>query len=247
MTTASAWVVGWVVTVFIVGVIVIGRLVVRRRTPVRAPLPPLVFPFRPPSPSEERLEVVVSARHMPQRNGAVHANGSGTRPAPARVPPFADRVAEAPNRLPLIADRAPPADAHVAPPSDDEYVNGQTIRFYRPFEQALQLLPGHLEVVAGTTREREIRFVRVPGGPPSVLLGREPGLLPNTIGLGSATVSRRHARMDYVDGHWHVKNLSRTNPLVVNNDQVDDAGAGRVLAEGDRLELGDVVLRFHEH
>lgn len=172
------------------------------------------------------------AREVPHRNGVAHANGA-LRPEVV-VP-----------RVPVDESRPrPPRDL---PPPADALRNGETIRFYRPTEQALQLLPGHLEVLSGATREREIRFVRVPGGPPQVLLGRDPGPAPNDIGLGSVTVSRRHAQMDYIHGRWHVKNLSHTNPLVVNDDLLFDSGPGRPLADGDRLELGDVVLRFHEH
>ena len=80
-----------------------------------------------------------------------------------------------------------------------------------------------------------------------MILGRDASRSPNMVGLGSPTVSRRHARLDYADGRWLVKNLSQTNPLVVNDDEVSEADAARPLADGDRLQLGEVVLRFHEH
>jgi hypothetical protein len=140
---------------------------------------------------------------------------------------------------------------HPAPvrPPDAEYNETQTVRFVRPTasDQSVQLLPGRLEVLEGETLHREIRFVRVPGEPVQVVLGREAGLTPHYIGLGSPTVSRRHARFDFADNRWIVKNLSRTNPLVVNDDELFDTDAPRTLADGDRLELGEVVLRFHAH
>jgi predicted component of type VI protein secretion system len=58
-------------------------------------------------------------------------------------------------------------------------------------------------------------------------------------------VSRRHARLDFAHNRWTVKNLSRTNPVIVNDDELSDTEVARPLADGDRLELGDVVLRFH--
>jgi pSer/pThr/pTyr-binding forkhead associated (FHA) protein len=66
------------------------------------------------------------------------------------------------------------------------------------------------------------------------------------VGLGSPTVSRRHARLDYTNGQWEIRNLSQTNPLVVN-DELSDSDVARPLVDGDRLELGEVVLRFHSH
>jgi hypothetical protein len=123
----------------------------------------------------------------------------------------------------------------------------ETVRFSRAVDQPVQLLPGRLEVLAGETRHREIRFVRIPGEPLQLILGRDAGPSAQYVGLGSATVSRRHARLAYADGRWMVKNLSQTNPLVLNDDELSDTDAERPLVNGDRLELGEVVLRFHAH
>jgi hypothetical protein len=106
-------------------------------------------------------------------------------------------------------------------------------------------LPGRLEVLAGTTHHREILFVRIPGKPAHLVLGRDGGPAPHYVGLDSPTVSRRHARFSYADGQWLVKNLSQTNPLVVNNEELSESDGERPLADGDRLELGEVVLLFH--
>ena len=130
-----------------------------------------------------------------------------------------------------------------------EHDSTETVRFVRPSDgdAAVQLLPGRLEVLGGATPHREIRFMRSPGESAHVILGREVRLSPHYVGLGSPTVSRRHARFDFADNQWIVKNLSQTNPLVVNDDELFDTDAARPLADGDRLELGDVVLRFHTH
>lgn len=121
-----------------------------------------------------------------------------------------------------------------------------TVHFRRPVEHAVQLLPGRLEVLAGEQRHKEIRLVRVPGERPEVILGRERLDTPGHIALQSSTVSRRHARLAYADGVWRVANLSQTNPVVVN-DEALPADHERTLADGDCLELGEVVLRFHTH
>ena len=59
-------------------------------------------------------------------------------------------------------------------------------------------------------------------------------------------MSRRHARLAFSNGHWAVANLSQTNPVVVNDEEFAHTDAARGLADGDRLELGEVVLRFRE-
>ncbi len=123
----------------------------------------------------------------------------------------------------------------------------ETVRFRRTTDEPVQLLPGRLEVLAGEKRHREIRFVRVPGELPQLILGREGGSSPQQVALESTTVSRRHARFAFADGQWGVANLSQTNPLVVNDEVLNAVDAPRALADGDRIELGDVVLRFRAH
>ena len=138
--------------------------------------------------------------------------------------------------VPLIADR----ESQVA-------INSETVRFQRPTEDVVQLLPGHLEVLAGDSRHQEIRFVRVQGQQPHLILGRNPGRSPQHIALNSSTVSRQHARLAFAGGRWNVANLSKTNPVVVNDVELSNVDGERPLADGDRIELGEVVLRFHSH
>jgi pSer/pThr/pTyr-binding forkhead associated (FHA) protein len=153
-----------------------------------------------------------------------------------------------------------PRRAEPAPPPDDLLPAGalqsmkptepsttDTVRFRRPADEAVQLLPGRLEVLSGLASLREIRFVRVPGERPEVILGREPGSSPQHVSLPSSTVSRQHARLEYSGGGWSLTNLSRTNPVVVNDEMLSNIQGHRSLADGDRIELGDVVLRFCAH
>jgi len=159
-----------------------------------------------------------------------------------------------------LASFAPPVAEIPAPRADERRVepvmadresqvplNSETVRFQRPTEEVVQLLPGHLEVLAGDSRHQEIRFVRVQGQQPHLILGRNPGRSPQHIALNSSTVSRQHARLAFAGGKWNVANLSRTNPVVVNEVALSTAAGERPLADGDRIELGEVVLRFHAH
>jgi hypothetical protein len=143
------------------------------------------------------------------------------------------------------AEFAPASFAPVEVEPDESTPAGtETVHFRRPTDQAVQLLPGRLQVLSGLTMPREIRFVRIPGERPQLILGREPGSSPPHVALPSSTVSRQHARLDFSGGRWGLTNLSRTNPVVLNDETLSSADGERALADGDRIELGDVVLRF---
>jgi hypothetical protein len=155
----------------------------------------------------------------------------------------AEPVRDAEPVLPVQTTRSPV----VAELANEEPSSSETVHFRRPSDQALQLLPGHLEVLSGLAVPREIRFVRIPGERPQLILGREPGSSPPHVALPSSTVSRKHARLDFSGGRWGLTNLSRTNPVVVNDETLSSADGERPLTDGDRIELGDVVLRFSVH
>ena len=157
-------------------------------------------------------------------------------PVHARVTPPLRYQGERPVNIPSSLD----TDMHAPATSE-------TVRFVRPADEVVQLLPGHLEVLSGDTGHQEIRFVRVAGQQPHLILGRNPGRSPQHVSLNSSTVSRQHARLAFSGGKWVVANLSQTNPVVVNDQQLTDLDGERQLADGDRIELGEVVLRFHAH
>ena len=265
-------VVAMVVAVGMVGVFaaLVIRWIVKNDAAASSSLPPLFIPIQAPDAQD-----APRANGMPQFNGARYANGAAQAngvshanrephadPADlSRYAPPASRTVSRPQaasvappphvetqvRRAVADDRASTQAGPLNPPREERRRDAETIRFFRPTEQPLQFLPGHLEVLEGMAKDREFRFVRVPGDAPHVFLGRNGGPSPNMVGLGSETVSRQHARMEYADGQWHVKNLSRTNPLVVNDEELLEADAARPLLDGDRLELGEVVLRFHAH
>ncbi len=87
--------------------------------------------------------------------------------------------------------------------------------------------------------------MRIPGRPAELTLGRDPGDGGQHVTLHSSTVSRQHARIGVVQGRWVIVNLSRTNPVVINHEELSIHDGRRNLTDGDRLELGDVVLRYH--
>jgi hypothetical protein len=105
----------------------------------------------------------------------------------------------------------------------------------------LQLLPGRMEVVSGLD-PGELRFVKLPFADDAVTFGRGSGERHRHIRLPNPTVSRLHAVMRFDSAAWTIANLSRTNPVVVNGEQLGDGE--QVLRDGDHVEMGEVVLRF---
>ena len=101
-----------------------------------------------------------------------------------------------------------------------------------------------MEVVAGDLRGREIRFVRTAGD--AYTFGRQPGQGASHIQIQSATVSRKHAAMRYVNGRWRIRNLSSTNPLRINGEFADTPQKEYTLHDGDRIEMGEVAFLFRE-
>lgn len=175
---------------------------------------------------------------------------------PPLVIPLADELAREsqPSDSPFARDidESPPDAVPVRPlpaplaldTGDEVPATAETVRLARPTEDAVQLLPARLEVVAGLPRRQDIRFVRTPGEAPHMTLGREPALSPYHVTLTSNTVSRQHARVAYTNGQWKVVNLSTTNPVIVNDRALPGPRSERTLSDGDKIELGDVVLRF---
>lgn len=73
------------------------------------------------------------------------------------------------------------------------------------------------------------------GARSELLVGRHPDC---DVVLDDLTVSRRHARLHFRDGHWVLQDLESTNGTLVNGH-----GAVRCrLLPGDRLMLGDAAL-----
>jgi hypothetical protein len=166
----------------------------------------------------------------PQRRQLRVAHGNGTRAnGEAQLAGFAERTLTLPHGG--LADRAAPREST------------ETVRLDRPAE-TLQVLPGRLEVVEGD-QSRDIRLVRSWDDVPEITIGRTPGPDSRHVQLQALTVSRAHARLRFEGERWRIVNLSDTNPTVVNGAALAPQER-RQLGHGDRIELGEVVLRFWE-
>jgi hypothetical protein len=173
-------------------------------------------------------------------NGANTALGYSSGGGPRYgTPPGGNGIAAA------LANSAPPV---AGPPSraNGAATAGKVVHEIPPMDGTLQFLPGRLEVVDGESPGRDIRFVRTWGEEPEITFGRITGPPYRHVQLRSQTVSRQHARMQYVEGRWKLTNLSQTNPVLINGQALDSAHGHRVLRDGDQIEMGEVVFRYRE-
>ena len=248
---------------FVVGPVVVvnrdllfNRSLIKRRQHVEPPLPFLIIPT---SPGAAAIEPVGTAAHR--------ARAVTRQPIEESVEDLSEESFERPfdsyddyEELDEEAPRGRPVEVpvepiRVAPLADvrggipeademDEPAPDATVVFHRPMDEAVQILPGRLQVLSGDAAGKDIRLVSRIGEAPQIVVGREAGPPYRHITLEAPTVSRRHARMDFVDGHWTITNLSKTNPVLVNNRALLNGGTARKLANGDCIELGEVALRF---
>lgn len=204
------------------------------RTPPRTPAPearpvPPTPPFSqaqapaaapPPPLSPVREPPFVT----PRREAATGTDGFTHEPRPTAEPPLRlehlgeSRAVE--HRTPLRVHRPTPVDG------------------------TLQFLPGRFEIVEGRDVGQEIRFVKASTGKTEITFGRADGAQYKHVQLHEPTVSRMHARITWENRRWRLTNLSATNPVVVNGVPLDGDGASHLLSEGDRVEMGEVTLRF---
>lgn len=77
----------------------------------------------------------------------------------------------------------------------------------------------------------------------AIILGRTSPGYPVEAGflhIEHDTVSRRHAELSWSEGAYRLSNLSVTNPIRINGETMQQC----LLKAGDRLELGECVLRL---
>lgn len=128
-----------------------------------------------------------------------------------------------------------------------EVVLGHSLRFHRPPDGTLALLPGHLVVIGGPDAGHEVRFVRANDSEPQdVTFGRREGSPYRHIQLLEPTVSRTHARMTRDGDRWRLTNLSRTNPVIVNGMALDGVSNSQILQDSDVVEMGALVFRYYD-
>ena len=130
-------------------------------------------------------------------------------------------------------------------PEPAEWIEGDLVRMGRPPEGTLKILPGRFILESGD-RPVEIRIFRTTGDTRvETTIGRDPGPAYRHIQLKPFSVSGKHAKLVYEHGFYSIVNYSRTNPTSVNAEALPE-GASRRLVDEDRLEIGEVLLTYHE-
>lgn len=79
----------------------------------------------------------------------------------------------------------------------------------------------------------------------SILVGRRVRTPGWDIRLTDETVSRRHARLEFIDQAWRVFDLQSANGTRVNRHPVPEAGSP--LQTGDIVEFGEVRALFERY
>ncbi len=116
------------------------------------------------------------------------------------------------------------------------------------FEVEATLVKDH-SVVAGVTRSAippRLELVRGPTAPRSLSLSGDEVVIGRSnqanICLESSLLSRRHALIRKLGPEFRLFDLESANGVFLNGVRVHSAG----LHEGDTIQIGDVVLVFHE-
>jgi hypothetical protein len=101
-------------------------------------------------------------------------------------------------------------------------------------------------VIAGDGPNREVLLCGDGDGswPDEIVIGRGVNEGPAALRIASRAVSALQARLRQQAGTFSVENLSKTNRTRVNGRELT-AGEKRLLAVGDRIEMGPVTVSFH--
>jgi pSer/pThr/pTyr-binding forkhead associated (FHA) protein len=137
-----------------------------------------------------------------------------------------------PEPVPVPAVSAPPRPVMSAPAAGFPAFGGETETIPAP-APAVPYVPGGALALRVVNGEPAGLFLPLRNG--GVSIGRE---VDNTLPLSDAKISRRHARIEPVEGSWVLTDLGSTNGTRLNGLRVTRAG----LQPGDYIYLGDTVL-----
>lgn len=125
-----------------------------------------------------------------------------------------------------------------------EPVLGKTIKLNMPPAGTLKMLPGHLQVLEGEDKIKEVRFF-LPRGTVNTefTFGRGAGPSTGHIQLSHGTVSVNQAKIIFADNSYRLINYSSTNNTRVN-DRVMGENESVQLNDGDMIQMGIVKFQY---
>lgn len=114
-----------------------------------------------------------------------------------------------------------------------------------PVQRAtIQLLPGRLTAEDPGVLNQEVRFLKTKGGGEVVTLGWDLAEPPHHVTLDHPSIRPRHARMTWREGSWWIESLVSGDEVHVNGSPLPCGAPAHRLKDGDRIRLGEVLLRF---
>lgn len=123
----------------------------------------------------------------------------------------------------------------------------KTVKIAASTDKTLKFIPGQFIVLTGKDRGKPFRVSGFPTPEGHVItMGREPVEGDRAyahIQLDVQTVSRQHAELVYKDRKLFIKNLSETNPIQVNNEEVP-VGIEKELELDSELRVGEIRMKY---
>lgn len=131
--------------------------------------------------------------------------------------------------------------------SPDEQSEFKTIKIASPTEKTLKFIHGQFIVLTGRDRGKPIRVAGFPTPEGSIVtVGRKPVEGERAyahIQLDLQTVSRKHAELIYKDKKLFVKNLSKTNPTIINETEIAIGQEAELPIESE-LRIGEIKFKY---
>ena len=144
--------------------------------------------------------------------------------------------------IPSRSAAPPPPPGGPAPAG---WTDGGGAHAGQPPAGELDVLPGRFLIEDGD-QQVELRIFRTaPGDRVETTIGRDPGPTYRHIQLLPASVAGKHAKLVFDRRSYSLINYARANPTRVNGEEIEE-NASRRLVDNDRIEIGDVVMTFHE-
>ena len=123
----------------------------------------------------------------------------------------------------------------------------KTIKITSPTDKTLKFIPGQFIVLTGRDRGKPIRVAGFPTPEGSIVtVGREEASGERTyahIQIELQTISRKQAELIYKEKKLFIKNLSETNPTLVNETEVKLNETMEVPLESE-IRMGEIKFKY---
>lgn len=123
----------------------------------------------------------------------------------------------------------------------------QTVKLAPSTDKTLKFIPGQFILLSGKDRGKPFRVAGFPTPEGSIIsIGRDPVEGERAyahIQLDVQTVSRKHAELNFRSGKLYIKNLSDTNPIEVNDQEIN-VNEEVLLPLDSEIRLGEIRMKY---